>query len=518
MLVECVPNFSEGRRPEVVAAIRDAITHAGGIVLDVSSDASHNRSVITFVAPPERVVAAAFAGVREAQRHIDLTTHSGCHPRLGAADVVPLIPLDGVTMADCVALARDLGERIGRELEMPVYLYEYAATRPERRNLADVRRGGFEGLRDVIGVDPARDPDFGPSRMHPTGGAVAVGARDLLVAYNVYLGPATNLPVARAAARAVRGSSGGLRGVKALALEVDGQAQVSMNLVDIDHTPMHQAFELVRREAAAHGVAVTWSEIVGLVPERALLAAGARHLQLTRFTPAQLLERRVREAAAGDLGGRAWLTELASPTPVPGGGAAAAYAGALAAALAAMVAALRAGPAASGAPPAASPDAAPLATAREHADRLRAELVRLADADSRAYGAVTAARALPRGDEAATARRATALAAALLDSTLVPRDTARAAAAVGELACDVLRDGAGPAASDALTAAALADAAAAGAAAAVRANRRALRRLAAHVPAADVDALEAEALDAAARAAAARGEAQRLFDASLAAE
>ncbi|HEX6631013.1 MAG TPA: glutamate formimidoyltransferase [Gemmatimonadaceae bacterium] len=297
MLVECVPNFSEARRPEVVAAIRDAIAGDGGIVLDVSSDAWHNRSVITFVAPPERMVAAALAGVREAKRRIDLNAHTGCHPRLGAADVVPLVPLAGVTMDDCVALARELGQRIGTELELPVYLYEYAATRPERRNLADVRRGGFEGLRELVGVDPTRDPDFGPRRLHPTAGAVAVGARDPLVAFNVHLGPASNLPVARAVARAVRHSSGGLRGVKALALEVDGQAQVSMNLVALDLTPMHEAFELVRREAEARGVAVTWSEIVGLVPERELVAAGAQALRLARFTPAQLLERRVREEA-----------------------------------------------------------------------------------------------------------------------------------------------------------------------------------------------------------------------------
>ena len=299
-LVECVPNFSEGRSAEVVHAIRDAIAAApGALVLDVSMDASHHRSVITFVAPPSRIVDAALAGVREAQRRIDLTAHAGCHPRLGAADVVPLVPLDGVTMAECVALARELGRRIGDELEIPVFLYEHAATRPERRNLADVRRGGFEGLRDLVGTDPARDPDFGPRSLHPTCGAVAVGARDLLVAYNVYLGPAANLDVARRVARAVRGSSGGLPGVKALALEVDGQAQVSMNLVDLDATPLHAAFDRVRAEAAAHGVAVTWSEVVGLVPERALLLAGAHHVQLRDYAPAMVLDARVRDVVAG---------------------------------------------------------------------------------------------------------------------------------------------------------------------------------------------------------------------------
>lgn len=297
-LVECVPNFSEGTRLDVVHAIRDAIADSpGAIVLDVHMDAWHNRSVVTFVATPERVVAAALAGVREAQRRIDLNDHAGCHPRLGSADVVPLVPLRGVAMEDCVRLARTLGRRIGDELDIPVFLYEHAATRPERRNLADVRRGGFEGLRDLVGTDPARDPDFGPRRMHPTCGAVAVGARDLLVAYNVYLGPAANLSVAREVARAVRGSSGGLPGVKALALEVDGQAQVSMNLVDLGLTAMHEAHDAVEREAAARGVAVTSSEVVGLVPEQALLLAGARHLRLARYSPAMVLDARVREVA-----------------------------------------------------------------------------------------------------------------------------------------------------------------------------------------------------------------------------
>src|SRR5918912_1140465 len=280
-LVECVPNFSEGRRPEVVRAIRDAIAAVDGvIVLDVSSDESHNRSVITFVAPVERAVEAAFAGIREARDRIDLTTHTGEHPRMGAADVVPFVPLEGSTMEDCVALARELGERVGRELEIPVFLYERAATRPDRENLADVRRGEFEGLREEIGRNPNRAPDYGPPRIHPTFGAVAIGARPFLVAYNVYLGPASNVEVARAVAKAVRGSSGGLRYVKALGLEVDGQAQVSMNLVDIERTPLFRAFDAVKMEAQSHGVAPTWSEIVGLVPERVLIDAGARHVRL----------------------------------------------------------------------------------------------------------------------------------------------------------------------------------------------------------------------------------------------
>src|SRR5438067_12431623 len=268
-LVECVPNFSEGRRPAVIAQSRAAIAAVPGVhLLDVSSDDSHNRTVVTFVVPVDHAVDAAFAGIRAARDLIDLNKHSGEHPRMGAADVVPFIPLEGTTMEDCIVLARSLGERVGGELQIPVFLYERAATRPDRENLADVRRGEFEGLREQSGKDQARVPDFGPNHVHATAGAVAIGARPFLVAYNVYLGPATNLQVAKDAAKAVRGSSGGLRYVKALGLEVDGQAQVSMNLVDTERTPMYRAFEMVRSEAEAEGVQVTWSEIVGLVPER----------------------------------------------------------------------------------------------------------------------------------------------------------------------------------------------------------------------------------------------------------
>ncbi len=298
-LIECVPNFSEGSRPEVIEAIRDAIVAVrGASVLDVSSDAWHNRTVITFVAAPEVIGDAAFAGIREAQRLIDLNAHAGCHPRLGAADVVPFVPLVGSTMDDCVRVAHALGPRVAEELEVPVYLYEHAATRPERRNLADVRRGGFEGLRDRVASDPAATPDFGPSRLHPTCGAVAVGARGLLVAYNVFLGPAErDMPAAREVARAVRQSSpGGLRGVKALAFSVDGLAQVSMNLVEPEVTTMLQAFDRVREEAEARGAAVTSSELVGLAPERHLAAEGAERMLLRDFDTGRSIEARLREA------------------------------------------------------------------------------------------------------------------------------------------------------------------------------------------------------------------------------
>src|SRR3954469_3048260 len=343
-LVECVPNFSEGRRPEIVAKIRDAIASVEGIaVLDVSSDASHNRTVITFVAPIEKAVDAALEGMRTASNLIDLTKHSGEHPRMGATDVVPFIPLEGTTMEDCIVLARALGERVGKELGIPVFLYERAATRPDRENLADVRRGEFEGLRDEIGKNPNRVPDFGPNKIHATAGATAIGARPFLVAYNVYLGDKSNVQVAKDVAKAVRGSSGGLRYVKGLGLEADGQAQVSMNLVDPEKTPLYRAFDMVKMEAEARGVSPTWSEIVGLVPEKALFDTAARHVRLRDFKPEMVLEKKVRDAVQGGESLTDFVAAVASPIPAPGGGSVAAHAGALGAALAQMVAGLTAG-------------------------------------------------------------------------------------------------------------------------------------------------------------------------------
>ncbi len=295
-LVECVPNFSEGRDPVVINAIRDAIAGVPGAhVLDVSSDAWHNRTVITFVAPRDIAAHAAFEGVREATKRIDISAHHGVHPRLGATDVLPFVPLDGTTMHDCIALAHDLGERVARELSIPVYLYERAATRPERVNLAEIRRGGFEQIRDTIATDPSRTPDYGRSAVHATAGAIVIGARPFLVAYNVYLGDRAHMPVAREVAATVRASNGGVEGVKALALEVDGQAQVSMNLVAIDRTSVVHAFNAVRAASIARGVEPAWSEIVGLVPTRCLTAEIAEHVKLrVNDWQSLLLEPRVR--------------------------------------------------------------------------------------------------------------------------------------------------------------------------------------------------------------------------------
>ncbi|MGH9259974.1 MAG: glutamate formimidoyltransferase, partial [Acidimicrobiales bacterium] len=279
-LVECVPNFSEGRNRETIELLRRAVaTVPGARLLDVQTDTSHHRSVLTFVAPPEAALEAAFQAIRVARDRIDLTSHSGEHPRMGATDVVPFVPVRDVTMDDCVALARRLAERVGRELDIPVYLYARAATRPERERLPDVRKGEFEGLRGRIGSDPAADPDFGPRRIHPTAGATAIGARPFLVAYNIYLDTA-DVGVAKEIAKRIRTSSGGLPAVQASGFDVDGKAQVSMNLLDVDVTPPVTVFAAVEAEARARGVGVVRSEIVGLIPERALLGAAASALML----------------------------------------------------------------------------------------------------------------------------------------------------------------------------------------------------------------------------------------------
>ncbi|MBC8448435.1 MAG: glutamate formimidoyltransferase [Chloroflexi bacterium] len=291
-IVECVPNFSEGRRQPVIDAIAAAIGSVDGVrVLDVQSDADHNRTVVTFVGGPEAVAEGAFQSIATAAQLIDLDHHRGEHPRIGAADVVPLVPVRGVAMEECVALARQLGQRVGEKLRIPVYLYEEAATRPERRNLADVRRGEYEGLKEEIRTNPDRAPDFGPARLGPAG-ATVIGARPFLIAYNVFL-TTGDVEIARQIARALRHSSGGLRYVRALGLLVAGKAQVSMNLTDFRHTPVHRVVEMIRREAARHGVAVERSELIGLIPQQALLDAAQWYLQLDGFTPDQVLENKL---------------------------------------------------------------------------------------------------------------------------------------------------------------------------------------------------------------------------------
>lgn len=464
-LIECVPNFSEGRRPEVIAAIRDAIAGVKDVVvLDVSSDASHNRTVVTFVAPVETAAQAAFAGIAKAAELIDLNRHEGEHPRIGATDVCPFIPLEGASMEDCIVLARQLGERVGKELGIPVFLYERAATRPDRVNLADIRRGEFEQAKAELGTNPARVPDFGPNAIHPTAGATVIGARPFLVAFNVYLGGKENLPVAKAVAKAVRGSSGGLKGVKGLGLEVDGQAQVSMNLVDLDATPLHRAYEMVRMEAEALGVTPTWSEVVGLVPERALFETAARHLRWRTYSPDLILERKVRAAAAGGESVAGFTADVASSAPVPGGGSVVALTGSLAAALAQMVAGLTAGR-----KKYASVDAEMRELGLRAAALVR-RLRELKDEDAAAYTLVSDAYKLPKETPEQLATRDAAIQAGLMKAAEVPLETARWCSEVATLAAICAEKGNTNAASDAGVAALLAEAACRGAAYNVRIN------------------------------------------------
>lgn len=294
-IIECVPNISEGVRTGVVSSIADALRAVAGLrVLDVQSDTVHNRSVLTLAGDAAALRVAIPILFERAVEAIDLRLHKGEHPRIGAVDVVPLIPIEGVTMDDCVALARDIAAQVARQVSVPIYLYEEAATTPDRRNLESIRRGEFEGLADKM-AQPGWTPDYGPATPHPSAGASVIGARTPLIAYNVNLGT-DRLEVARQIAAAVRMSSGGLRYVKAMGLALDRRrlVQVSMNLTNADKTPIHRVFEMVKREAARYGVPIVESEIVGLVPQAALLQAAEYYLQLEGFSAKQVLENRLR--------------------------------------------------------------------------------------------------------------------------------------------------------------------------------------------------------------------------------
>jgi glutamate formiminotransferase len=298
-IIECIPNISEGRRSDVVASIAAAVGRAPGVrVLDVSSDAAHHRSVLTLAGDAAGLKAAILVLFEQTLAAVDLTSHQGQHPRLGAVDVVPFVPIDGVTMRECVALARETAAAVSDRFGVPVYLYEEAAAHPARRNLEDIRRGEFEGLAAKMRT-PEWAPDFGPATPHPTAGASVIGARMPLIAYNVNLAT-DRLEVAKRIAAAVRFSSGGLRYVKAMGVMLGdrGVAQVSMNLTNFEKTPIPTVFEMVKREAERYGVAVLGSEIVGLIPQAALLAAAEYYLQVEGFTLSQVLENRLREAAS----------------------------------------------------------------------------------------------------------------------------------------------------------------------------------------------------------------------------
>jgi glutamate formiminotransferase/formiminotetrahydrofolate cyclodeaminase len=348
-LVECVPNFSEGRDKAKVDAIVDALKMPGVYLLDREMDADHNRCVITIVGEREAIQEAAIRGVGKAAELIDLNTHTGAHPRMGATDVVPFIPIDGVTIEDCVAMANHVGEEIWKRYQIPVYLYESAARMPERQGLENIRRGQFEGIRAEIATNPARRPDIGDPRVHPTAGATVVGARKFLIAYNVFLNT-PEVEVAKKIAKAVRFSGGGMRYLKGAGFLVRGLAQVSMNLTDFEQTPIHRVFEMVKREAARYGVMPVSSEIVGLIPKKALEDAAEWFLQAENFDSSLILENRLAAVMGGKMavgglraGVEPFVEQLAAPTATPGGGSASAAAGAMAAGLAVMVASMSRG-------------------------------------------------------------------------------------------------------------------------------------------------------------------------------
>jgi glutamate formiminotransferase/formiminotetrahydrofolate cyclodeaminase len=429
-LVECVPNFSEGRDKAKVDAIVEAMKMDGVYLLDREMDADHNRCVITLVGEREPIQEAAIRGVGKAAELIDLTAHQGAHPRMGAADVVPFIPIEGVTIEDCVVMARHVGAEIWKRHKIPVYLYEAAATSPERTNLENIRRGQFEGIRAEIATNPARKPDFGEARVHPTAGATVVGARKFLIAYNVFLNT-PDVDVAKKIAKAVRASSGGFKFVKGAGFLVRGLAQVSMNLTDFEQTPVHRVFEAVKREAGRYGVTPVSSEVVGLIPKKALEAAAEWFLQVENFDSSLILENRLTAVMGGKMavgglraGVEPFVEQLAAPTATPGGGSAAAAGGAMAAGLATMVAAMSRGKKAY------LQYERELSEAISRLSQLREDLKAAIDADAESFNVVM--KAYKQAKEAGDGEKL--IEAALKQATSVPLGVAEKAGEVAGIA------------------------------------------------------------------------------------
>lgn len=452
-LVECIPNFSEGRRPDVINAIETAISSVSGVsLLDRHSDPDHNRTVFTFSGPPEAVLEAAYSGIEKAAELIDLEVHHGEHPRIGAADVVPFVPLSGVSMEECVALAQELGQMVAAGLNIPVYLYEAAATRPERKNLENIRRGEYEGLKETIGNDPAKEPDFGPREVG-SAGATVIGARPPLIAFNVYL-ETSDVNIAKQIAKKVRQSSGGLEFVKALGLLVEGRAQVSMNLTNFRETSLTKVVEEIRAEAERLGTKIHSSELVGLIPQEALFDAAQWYLQMDRFEYDQVLESRLYAAEqekGGDSG--SFLNQLAAGTATPGGGSAAAYSGAMGASLVEMVARLTTGKQKfKGLEPR-------MGEIIDQASALRESLEKAVDDDAEAYQLVMKAYKLARGTDEERTRRQSAIEQAIRKAVEVPMLVAQLSSQTMELALELARQGNQNAISDTGTAGAVSQAA-----------------------------------------------------------
>ena len=430
-LIECIPNFSEARRPEVIDQIVAAIQSVSDDkLLDRSSDLDHNRTVLTFAGSPSGVEEAAFRAIKTAAELIDLDAHTGEHPRIGATDVVPFVPLSGASMDDCIAIAKRLGERVGNELNIPVYLYEAAATRPERANLEHIRKGQYEGLRAEIESNLDRAPDYGPSKL-PKAGATVIGAREPLIAFNVYL-TTDDAGIAKKIAKAVRHSSGGLRYVKGLGLLVDGRAQVSMNLTNFHETPIARVVEFIRREAERYGVGINHSELVGLIPQEALVDAAVWYTQLDQFDKEQILESRLFSSPSASTQTQpepaSFIEQLAAPTPTPGGGSAGAYAGAMGAGLVAMVAGLTIGKKKYEAVE------AEMQAIRVVAEKLRKELTQAVDDDSSAFEILMTKFKMPKDTEEQKAARNVAITQATLNAAHIPLHVAEDCVKVMELA------------------------------------------------------------------------------------
>jgi glutamate formiminotransferase len=438
-LIECVPNFSEGRDPAKVETLVAAMSSVPGVyVLDREMDADHNRCVVTLAGEPDAVAEAALQGTGKAMELIDLTKHTGAHPRVGATDVLPFIPIEGVTLDDCVALARRVGNEIWKRYRIPVFFYEAAATRPDRVNLENVRRGQFEGLREELKRNLERQPDVGEPKVHPTAGVTVVGARKFLIAYNVNLNT-PDITIANKIAKAIRFSSGGFRYVKSMGVELKARnlAQVSINLTDFEQTPMHRVYETVKREAERYGVVPVGSEIVGLVPKKAIEMAADFFLQLENFSPAQVFENKLAAALSGaPLGAakdgklarlaRPFLEAVAAPSATPGGGSVSAFAGALAASLGQMVAGL------SRKKKSQAAYVEQLSAALEEFRRAAEVLAECIDRDAASYDAVLAAFKLPQGDAQETQQREAAIQAATKQAAEVPLQVAERTVALFE--------------------------------------------------------------------------------------
>lgn len=502
-IVECVPNFSNGRDPAVYGRIADAIRSVAAVqVLDVSADSDHNRTVVTLIGAPDNVVEAAYRGIAAARDLINLDHHQGEHPRIGATDVCPFIPVRGMSVEDCVLLARRLGKRVGEELGIAVYLYGAAATRPERESLADIRKGQYELWKEEVATNPARVPDFGPAEPHPWG-ATVIGARPFLIAYNLYLNSA-DAGAAERIAKAIRFSSGGLRFVQARGFLVDGQAQVSMNLTNFEKTPVYRVQEMVRREAAQHGLSITRAELVGMIPQKALLDSARWYLQLEQMQDDQVLEMRLQASEPPTAenrppaGAAAFVDSVAASTPTPGGGSVAALTGALAAALAQMAAGLTVGRKRyAGA-------AEEAGRVLDEAEAIRRELVLAIEEDAAAFEAVMAIVRDKSLDEAA---KAPALEAATIHAGEVPLRVARRSRDAAQIAHTIAYIGNVNAATDAAVGAIMARAAVQAAGLNVRVNGVSLQdRALAEAWRAEVELLVAETEQLAASAMAVAGE------------